>query len=308
MSSSEQDIALTGLSGSSLLGFMAALGTLQTLDSISATSGIKMRWQPQGSSFTPIIRLPFSLNQDELPSLLYASLKSYAGHATITFAADLKVTAKQFRYLAETQCEDYLTQNSSLGAYVTASFGCDSISNDEGNIEDTAFRTMSGAGHQHFLAFMNELAKTTSAEQLREALFGPWRYRDPSPIMRWDDEDDRRYALRWDEPSKDPVRTVRGANRLAIASLPLFTVVPVSSTAVATTSFKGRKSNDTFITWPLWSGWLGLNAVRSALSIRELQHSDVTASKLASLGVIAVCRSQRITLGKYRNFTPAKTS
>lgn len=306
MSATEQDIALTGLSGSSLLGFIAALGTLQTLDSIPATRGVKMRWEPRGSSFSPIIRLPSALDHEELLNLLDESLKSYAGHATITFAADLKVTAKQFRHLSETQCEAYLTDNLGLGASVAAAFGCDAITNEEGNIEDTAFRTMSGAGHQHFLAFMNELAKSTNAEQLREALFGPWRYRDSSPIMRWDDEDDRRYALRWDEPSKDPVRTVRGANRLAIASLPLFTVVPVSSTAVATTGFKGRKSNDTFITWPLWSGWLGLDAVRSALSIGELTHSDVTSVKLASLGIIAVCRSQRITLGKYRNFTPAK--
>ncbi len=306
MSTIEQDITLSGLSGSSLLGFMAALGTLQTLNSIPETVGIKMKWVARGSSFVPVIHLPSALDHEALLAQLDKSLKSYAGHATITFAADLKVTAKQFRHLAETQCEDYLTQNSSVGACVAASFGCDAIVNDEGNIEDTAFRTMSGAGHQHFLAFMNELAKNTSIEQLREALFGPWRYRDPSPIMRWDNEDDRRYALRWDEPSKDPVRTVRGANRLAIASLPLFPVVPVSSTAVATTGFKGRKSNDTFISWPLWSGWLGLDAVRSVLSMRELQIPDVSTDKFSTLGVLAVCRSQRITLGKYRNFTPAK--
>jgi len=306
MSSSEREITLPGLNGSSLLGFMAALGTLRTLNGITEVAPPRIKWLSRGSSFCPVIRLFSTLDDEALLLKLDEALKSYAGHSTITFAPDLKVTAKQFRFMAEAQAGDYLACNAQVGAAVTAAFGCDAITNDEGNIEDTAFRTMSGAGHQHFLAFMNELAKNTSIEHLREALFGPWRYRDPSPIMRWDDEDDRRYALRWDEPSKDPVRTVRGANRLAIAALPMFTVVPTSSATVATTGFKGRKSNDTFVTWPLWSGWLCLDAVRSTLALRELQDSDVTTHKLEGLGVVAVCRSQRITLGKYRNFTPAQ--
>ncbi|MBL9145342.1 MAG: hypothetical protein JNM99_16815 [Verrucomicrobiaceae bacterium] len=306
MSTTEHEIKLTGLSGSSLLGFMSALGTLNTLGSISEAAGVKMRWTPDGSSFRPSITLPTALDSEALLRLLDQELKAHAGHATTTFAPDLKVTAKRFRLLAERQCEAYLSHQDHRGASVVAAFGCDAISNEEGNIEDTAFRTMSGAGHQHFLAFMNDLAKETNSEHLREALFGPWRYRDPSPIMRWDDEDDRRYALRWDEPSKDPVRTVRGANRLAIAALPLFTVVPVSSSTVATTAFRGRKSNDTFVTWPLWSGWLGIDAVRSVLSRSELQRSEVASPQLGSLGILTVCRSQRITLGKYRNFTPAE--
>jgi hypothetical protein len=188
---------------------------------------------------------------------------------------------------------------------MVAAFGCGAVGNEDGNIEDTAFRTMSGAGHQHFLEFMNILAKETTLEQLREALFGPWRYRDPSPTMRWDAEDDRRYALRWDEPSKDPVRTVRGANLLAIAALPLFPVVPVSSSDVATTAFRGRGSRDTFITWPIWNGWLGLEVTRSLLNLKELQDPEVSSDELQAYGIMAAYRSQRITLGKYRNFTPA---
>jgi hypothetical protein len=125
--------------------------------------------------------------------------------------------------------------------------------------------------------------------------------------MRWDAEDDRRYALRWDEPSKDPVRTVRGANLLAVAALPLFPVVPTSSNTVATTGFSGRGSRDTFVAWPIWTGWLALDAVRSLLSVKALQdRSAASALALRSVGVSAVYRSQRITLGKYRNFTPAQ--
>jgi hypothetical protein len=125
--------------------------------------------------------------------------------------------------------------------------------------------------------------------------------------MRWDSEDDRRYALRWDEPSKDPVRTVRGANRLAIAALPLFPAVPLADNSVGTTGFSGRGSRDTFVTWPIWSGLLTLDTVRSTLGLTALQTHTCEAASLAPRGICAVYRSQRITLGKYRNFTPARS-
>jgi hypothetical protein len=237
---------------------------------------------------------------------LHSALRGFAGHYVITVAKDLKIPRGVFRKLATRATEDFLTHSDTTAVGMVAAFGCDAVGNEDGMIEDTAFRTMSGAGHQHFLEFMNVLAKETTAEQLREALFGPWHYRDSSPTMRWDAEDDRRYALRWDEPSKDPVRTVRGANLLAIAALPLFPVVPTSSDTVATTGFSGRGSRDTFISWPIWTGWLGLDSTCSLLGFKELQDRSVTSVRfLKPYGVVATYRSQRITLGKYRNFTPA---
>jgi hypothetical protein len=112
--------------------------------------------------------------------------------------------------------------------------------------------------------------------------------------------------LRWDEPSKDPVRTVRGANLLAIAALPFFQVAPISSTTVATTGFSGRGSRDTFFTWPIWSAWLSPDVASSILNHTALQpRNERFIDELKSFGVPAVYRSQRITLGKFRNFTPA---
>ncbi|WP_395746080.1 hypothetical protein [Prosthecobacter sp.] len=265
-----------------------------------------MKWIPNGGTYYPVIELPADFDQETLLTTLHESLVSVAGHRTITFDKDLKVSQQTFKCLSMEMVNNYVEGSDAFGCSMVAAFGCDAVLNEEGQIEDTAFRTMSGAGHQHFLEFMNELAKQTNLEHLREALFGPWRYRDPSPIMRWDDADDRRYALRWDEPSKDPVRTVRGANRLAVAALPLFPTVPIKD-GLATTSFKGSKSNDTFITWPLWSGWLTLDVVRSVLAIPGLLANNPDAIEFSARGITAMFRSQRITLGKYRNFTPAKS-
>ncbi len=299
------DLTLPALQGSSLLGFLASLGAFRTLAMLPEASDVRMRWVPGGGSYCPVLRLPSPATPEEIVDKLHTALRGLAGHYVITVDKDLKIPRGVFRKLATKAAEDFLTHTDPMAASMVAAFGCDAVGNEDGTIEDTAFRTMSGAGHQHFLEFMNVLAKETTARQLREALFGPWRYRDPSPTMRWDAEDDRRYALRWDEPSKDPVRTVRGANLLAIAALPLLPVVPTSTCMVSTTGFSGRGSRDTFVTWPIWKGWLALDAVRSLLGIKELQRqNESSVRRLEMYGVTATYRSQRITLGKYRNFTP----
>lgn len=307
MRTSSTELTLPALQGSSLLGFLAALGAFRTLATLPETSEVRMRWVPSGGSFCPVLLLPPPVEPGLVVEILHAALRCLAGHYVLTVDKDLKIRRAIFRELATKATEDFLSHTDPAAASMVAAFGCDAVCNDEGLIEDTGFRTMSGAGHQHFLEFMKVLAKETTTEQLHEALFGPWRYRDSSPTMRWDAEDDRRYALRWDEPSKDPVRTVRGANLLAIAALPLFPVVPTSSTTVATTGFSGRGSRDTFVAWPIWTGWLSLDAVRSLLALKEVQdRSSSSASALASLGIAAVYRSQRINpTSKYRNFTPA---
>ena len=302
---SSTELTLPALLGSSLLGFLASLGAFRMLAMLPEASDVRMRWVAGGGSYCPVLRLPSPATPEVIVEKLHAALRGLAGHYVITVDKDLKIPRGVFRKLAAKAVEDFLTHTDPMAASMVAAFGCDAVGNEDGTIEDTAFRTMSGAGHQHFLEFMNVLAKETTAEQLREALFGPWRYRDSSPSMRWDAEDDRRYALRWDEPSKDPVRTVRGANLLAIAALPFLPVVPTSSSTVATTGFSGRSSRDTFVTWPIWKGWLALDAVRSLLGFKELQERSETSIKcLEMYGVTATYRSQRITLGKYRNFTP----
>lgn len=306
MSDTSSEFTFPALQGSSLLGFLAALGSFRTLSMLQETKDIRMRWIPAGGSYCPELRLPSPISQDEIIQKLYGKLHDFAGHYVIAENKDLKIPGGVFRKLATRAAEDFINHADKEAASMVAAFGCDAVENEEGMIEDTAFRTMSGAGHQHFLEFMNILSNETTEEQIREALFGPWRYRDLSPTMRWDAEDDRRYALRWDEPSKDPVRTVRGANLLAIAALPLFPVVPVCGNVIATTAFSGKGRHDTFVSWPIWSNWITLDTVRSLLSFRGLSIQNASlAEDYGRYGIIAAYKSQRITLGKYRNFTPA---
>lgn len=299
------DLPLTGLSGSSLLGFMAALGAFKTLAELAEGADLRMRWVAVGTSYLPVLSGSLASDSEVLLQRLHERLASFAGHYVVTGHKDLKIPANDFRLLAIKSVRAFLVDSDLIAPQFVSAFGCDAITDGDGFIEDTGFRTMSGAGHQHFLAFMDELARGTTIEHLRESLLGPWLYRDPSPIMRWDSEDDRRYALRWDEPSKDPVRTVRGANRLAIASLPLFPVVPISAKSIATTGFKGRSAKDTFFAWPIWAPPISLQSLRSLLSIVGEESTENGSSPLQARGVCAIYQSQRITLGKFRNFTPS---
>jgi hypothetical protein len=172
-------------------------------------------------------------------------------------------------------------------------------------VKDTAFRTMSGAGHQHFLKFMAELARVTTAPQLEAALFAAWRYKEQKLSMRWDPGDDRRYALRWDDPSGDVILTVRGANRLAIEGLPLFPVAPVGG-GLETTGFGSPIGRAVYWTWPIWEPPLPLDTVRSVLALDTLQDARPDRRELAARGIAEVFRCERITIGKFRNFTPAQ--
>ncbi|MCA9072532.1 MAG: hypothetical protein KDA84_26590 [Planctomycetaceae bacterium] len=194
-----------------------------------------------------------------------------------------------------------------------AAFGADIPNQDNPSIiQDTAIRTMSGTGHQHFLGVMTTLIRETTKEKLREALFDVWSYSDPmqNQNLRWDPQDDVRYALRWRNPSGDPVRrnagSVVGANRLAIEGLPLLSTT-CTARGLTTTGFVGRRSTDTFWTWPIWDGWLTLSTARSVLLLPEIQMDSPSRDDLALRGIVEVFRSQRLTVNKFRNFSPAKS-
>ena len=135
-------------------------------------------------------------------------------------------------------------------------------------------------------------------------MFLPWQYADDRPNLRWDPVDDRRYALRWNEPSGDPVRTMRGANRLAVEALPLFPTA-AGERRLQTTGFSQRPGQGVMFTWPIWDVPLKMGTVRSVLSLPELQEPRPNRDVLSAMGIVEVYRSERITRDKYRNFTAA---
>jgi hypothetical protein len=303
-SSSTHSIPLTGLNGGNPLAYLATLGTFRILS--ETDNRLKLSWTRQANAWIPVLHPSHTLSNEDLVQNLKTRLDQMADHSVFTFANNPRIPAQRFRALALNAVEALLEQEDPIGQSFLVAFGCDAIQTETGEIEDTALRTMSGAGHQHFLKFMNDLAKSTETSHLQEALFGPWRYRDPGASLRFDPEDDRRYALRWKNPSQDASTTVRGANRLAVEGIPLHPTFPVG-TLLETTGFTGHKSNNTFWTWPIWEHPIPLDVCRSLLSLSTLSEAQPDQTELRARGIVATYRSQRITVGKFRNFTPARS-
>ena len=247
-----------------------------------------------------------ALTTDMLIDLLMPVLKQKERtDPALSFSKNLVISREDFRRLAQDAQSKSAFTDRHYADFVAA-FGCDSLSISEKNpkIQDTALRTMSGAGHQHFLASMRELVQNTCPDHLRSSLFAPWQYSDPKPNLRWDPIDDRRYALRWKNPSDDPVKTMRGANRLAVEALPLFPTAP-GVRQLHTTGFSQRRGEGVLFSWPIWEGPLSIHIVRSLLSLTELQKPNPDRNGLLAMGVVEIYRSERITKDKFRNFTVA---
>lgn len=304
---SDEGLVLSGLDGSNPLGFLAAVGVLRTIGLTDTCDRWRMKWVCPDGRWLPLLTGRKHLAEKELVGLLDGALKRDST-PEFDFAPNLGISTTEFRTVAE-EAQSSASHRDRRYADFVASFGCEVFeSKDRKTVQNTGLRTLSGAGHQDFLGTMKKLVCRTKASHLRRSLFEVWDYTDERLGLRWDPEEDRRYALRWDNPSPKskhapPPKTMHGANRLAIEALPLLPTIPTNR-RLETTGFWGR-ANDVF-TWPIWVRHATLDVVRSLLAAVEVQESRVSRDTLSAMGVTDVFQSRRITIGKFRNFTHAQ--
>ena len=299
----DQGLLLSGLDGSNPLGFLAAVGALRTVGLAESEADWRMKWLRSDGVWVPALLADWTVSADGLVDLLCTALRP-GSTPEFDFSENLSVKPEEFGAQAEAARDQAQLQDRRHADFIAA-FGCETFqTKDCKSIQDTALRTMSGAGHQDFLGTMKKLVAVTDEDHLRSALFDTWSYSDLKLGLRWDPEEDRRYALRWGNPSDGGgVRTVRGANRLAVEALPLLPTAP-GERELQTTGFSTRDKQVSF-TWPIWRVAVGIEVVRSLLALRELQRPEPNRMHLGAMGVVEAHRSQRVTVGKYRNFTRA---
>lgn len=295
------EFALDGLDAANPLGMLAALGALRISTLIWPQP--RLYWQQTGDGWRARLTLEDQISAAGWLEALESRLRE--PEPALGIADDLTVPCQDFRRTL-LMSQRAARPDARQSVDFLAALGSEAVQarvsgKPNGLIADTALRTMSGAGHQHFLGFMRALMQATTAAHLEAALFHPWTYADDGPSLRWDPADDRRYALRWKEPSGDPIRTVRGANRLAIEALPLLPTAP-TGTELETTGFRRRRGEGVAWTWPVWTLPVGLDTARSLLSLAALQGDKLDRRTLGVMGIAEVYRSVRLTLGKYRNF------
>lgn len=306
---------LSGLDGGNPLGFLAALGTLRSL-ALARGPGcaVRMSWRAEGA-WRPVLHLDVPTNPADIVETLDGQLKRMKDHRAWSIGDDLKARPDEFRDYANGAASRFLAEGDRTWADFAAAFGCEATITDSGLIQDTALRTMSGAGHQHFILSMSLIVDRAGPEHIEKALFHPWRYDDAveKQTLRWDPADDVRRALRWRDPSGDPARKRRGgmlgANRLAIEALPLLPTVP-RGRDLYTTGFTPPRRRPVEWTWPIWSEPISVDPARSLLAHPLLapagQPNADRLRDLAEIGVVEVYRSRRLTIDKFRCFTPAR--
>lgn len=286
----------TGLEGQRLLPFMAALGCMVLAEQHFPAQQLRLGWQA-GLAWQPIWTFQRPCQTSEFLLALHKGLKTLLQAPELGFADDLSVSAEQFRALL-LQVEAEAHAGRRHPADFVAALGTELYPGDKA-IQDTAFRTMSGAGHQHFLKTIRDILQLVEVSHLEAALFHPWRYSDERLSLRWDAADDRRYALRACNPSDIPPRTQWGANLLAAISLSCFPCMLEGST-LQTVGFRERQ-----LRWPLWESPLPLSVIRALLNHRALWMDDTAT--LTALGVAQIQECDRISVDKFRSFSPART-
>jgi len=305
-------LVLSGLDGANPLGFLAALGTLRLVDDLYP--GATMHWEQHGG-WRPVLTLPEPVEPGAFAARLLAV--SPPDRRAITFADDVKVPYREYEgFLHEARPEGFPDRQFSdfLTAYADSGVRIEGGPN-AGKTKPTAFYMI--AGRQRLLEIVRNIVAVTTLGHVRKALFDPWRYDDPLDKLgvRWDPQDDVRYALRARDPSGDPARgragSVLGANRLAFEALPFFPSFPRRG-RLATTGFVVREKNaetqterQTFLTWPLWGARLGIDPVRSLLASGVLTTPELRDTDTSGLGVLAVFRCEKIANGDYSNLSPA---
>lgn len=305
----QHEIVLTGIDASNPLAFLAALGTLRGLTLARRDIPTLMGWRLHEGAWRPVLRSE-SIDAQSIADILIECCRGASGHPTLNYRNNIAVPRNEWR---EHVLNLVRHSDPNEATSFAAAFASDAIFDDSGMVADTALRTMSGAGHQHFVKTMRELLCSVNESHIHRTLFATWDYDDPLQglSLRLDPRDDKRYGMQWNDPSGDPTRNKRGsmhgANALAVLGIPMLKVAPVRG-KLHTTGFRGQTSRDCSWTWPVWTSFINCDVVSSLLSLEILQSvvANDMHEELRERAVAAVYRSQRITTGKFRNFTFAQ--
>lgn len=290
-------IELPGLRGHNPLGFLAACGLFRVCAGCLDLGQIKLAWtSSQGNGhFVAVLFAEKELDIPVLTEALNRQCKQTWKSPAFTWSSKIDDREK---YRKAARCLlDQERDSKSVGALaVFAALTSDVVTN-KGSLRSTMLDLTSG--NQRFigsvLALAGKPAKSNgkpgllSEDAVREALLGPWLYRDGYHALGWDPDTQRLHALRHKLPEKDREnRSARVAVFLATQALPLFPCFTVSR-SLHTTGFHREDGGDWF-SWPIWCDPISLDTLRSLLA------HPFTAD-LQRRGIELVYRCRRVRTG-----------
>lgn len=308
---------LVGLETDNLLGFLALLGLLRALERSRPS------WVPRAhfnsSPLSTQLLVQHDAVEEEIAGaasegcLAYADAFTFGGHSDLTFGSEV----------ARTLLLDSLSSEA-RSAVMSAVCSDGAVREKQDRVVPTPLCAMFGQGHQSFLNRLGSVSagKPPKAAQTRgqalnlndplyiqRALFAHWGRHDPTESFRWDFREDRRYALRYLNPSHDSPTTEHGANRLAVLGLLSFQCAPTYRGLRRDLAMRGAsrgRDRRVRITWPIWHKPASLESIHAMLDDPELVKDDPSLRALERYSVDQLRRAYRLPVGKFVNFSRAE--
>jgi hypothetical protein len=298
---------LEGIDGTSLLGFMAGIGTLALLDAHAR------------SCDGPSPRLSFAMDgtacvdtamerRDQVVAALIERLhviKPFYDRELEAQDRPSDFTAASFAELAR--------RVDRTGADILAGLACH-VGTELDPATESSLCAANGASHQSLIRSMRDVLALVAPEHLDAALFAPWlrNYEVPAtarknlgmgqrnPTLRLDPADERLYALRLTNPTTTKDFTIElGAQALAIPAFSLLPVLPRARPVAVSSQRSGRRVT---FSWCLWEVPATLATVRSLVYSGP---GDVSSSR--ARGVFSAFRVDRVSGDKGKlSFAPTE--
>ncbi len=372
-------LLLPGLDGTNPLGFLAALGVLQTLTAAHNPCKVTLSWSSNQGVWNPVIhgicqdkksvseslakqlKCPFKPNPEadanrektqeaydkkkaerkkaadelkrqglrgsdrriaeetklapidrdlcELRQRWLTALRDCVPSLELSLGKHLNATCSELReHMGLAMADASHRERDILDLY--AAFGSDVCSQDKSDqMQATSFCFITGSGHQYFLDTVRQLVEKATADRIKEAVFAQVEPQDETCSMRWDPQEDRRYAVMWSDPtaSGNKAKTNWAQNLLAYRGLLCLPSVP-GAKGLQTVGW--LTDEEPAWNWPIWAGRISSRVVRSLLSHPFLTQTNTDRGTMSDLGIVAVYRSIRVQVGNPPlhkvNFTPSR--
>lgn len=334
MSLSRDGVKLTGLDAQNPLAYLVALGCLDAATDQCSRTGFAMPTLAfqRGARVQPVLHGPFE-SVDDLLDLLENDLDLIAGRKGEVpdpflnlqyetgpgkYARDLKPPPDFFRTFAKDLVLSATPTERRTVDWASSTLTDVAVDN---NGACKPFALHFTAGQQQFLKVARELLEGSPAgttkhgsrrvdrDDLSEAITGPWLDSRSLKVFCWSPAQERLYALRSSDPSKDEKSGTPGADWLALRGLPLLSSAPIRD-RIATSGVHGRWKDGEF-SFPVWDRRLTCLEVQSLLrhpgicpASRQagLRYSEkVTLPKGVEILTCGITRSEQGGYGSFSN-------
>ena len=319
---------LDGLEPDNLLAFLALLGLLRALEAADSELDNKLQPRAAWGIDTPPLRpkliLSCAVTQEEVTEKAAKGIDKLIPTYNFENRKNLNYSQEECRALLQEEARAARPGSRERADLLAALMNDVAIKDDKKKLVDpTPLCLLFGQGNQYFLERLarvlqkpapkpqgsgDNAVSISESECLNEALFQPWhRNDDKTSSFRWDPEDDVRYALMAGDPTDKAYKTgtQHGANRLAAIGLGVLTLAPEIRAGRVRPGVTGgaRAAGGFSFAWPIWREPATLTAIRALLAHPGLREIDA----LAHLGVDHVMVAQRISVGKFMNFSRARS-